>query len=157
MIHTSADPGDDAASVDVAYERLYRPLIGLATLLTGSRSAAEEVVHDVFAAAIPRWDTIERPDQYLNRAVVNRVHSLGRRVTRSRSLPHRPERVTGEPELDESWQYLRHLPYKQRAALVLRIHVDMVDSEIARHLNCNEATVRSLVFRGLASIRKDMT
>lgn len=151
-------PDDDSSrAVEDVFDRLRRELLGLATLLSGSRSVAEEVVQDVFEAAIPRWDTIEQPEHYLKRSVVNRVRTLGRRETLARSLPRARDVVTGEPEMDEAWRLLRRLPLRQRTVLVLRIHADLPDEEIAQLMQCPEATVRSLAFRGLAALRKDLS
>lgn len=144
-------------SVDETYVRQRHQLIGLATLLTGSRTVAEEVVQDVFAAAIPRWDTIQNPEHYLKRAVVNRVRTLGRRETRARAQARERQPVTGAPELDEAWSLLRRLPQRQRHVLVLRIYLDLADREIAELLGCPEPTVRTLAFRALASLRKDLS
>jgi DNA-directed RNA polymerase specialized sigma24 family protein len=144
-------------SVDAVYRRLGRELLGLATLLSGSRQSGEELLHDVFAAAIPRWASIEQPEHYLRRALVNRARSHQRRlVTASRWRPE-PDVVTGEPEIDETWRLLSSLPDNQRAAIVLRIKLGLADPEIAGHLDCSEATVRSLVSRGLARLRKELS
>jgi RNA polymerase sigma factor (sigma-70 family) len=59
--------------------------------------------------------------------------------------------------VDETWRLLRRLPARQRTVLVLRIHLDLPDEEIARLMNCPEATVRSLAFRGLATLRKELS
>jgi DNA-directed RNA polymerase specialized sigma24 family protein len=67
-----------------------------------------------------------------------------------------PQPVIGEPELDETWTMVRRLPFNQRAALVLRIHLDLSDREIAEGLGCPEATVRSHIRRGLARLRKEL-
>jgi RNA polymerase sigma factor (sigma-70 family) len=148
---------DSSESVEAAYRRLGHELIGLATLLTGSRHAGEELVHDVFLAAIPRWTSIDQPEHYLRRAVVNRARSRQRRiVTASRWRPD-PDVVTGEPEVDDTWRLLCGLPANQRAAIVLRIKLGLADREIAGHLDCSEATVRSLVSRGLARLRKELS
>ena len=48
-------------------------------------------------------------------------------------------------------------PPRQRAVLVLRIHLDLPDHEIAQLLDRPEPTVRSLAFRALASLRKDLS
>lgn len=139
------------------YHQYRNQLLGLATLLSGSRAIAEEVVQDVFATAIPRWDSIDNHEWYLKRSVVNRVRSLGRRATRTKALPSSREAVTGEPLVDETWRLLRRLPVRQRTVLVLRINLDLPDEEIARLMNCPEATVRSLAFRALATLRKELT
>lgn len=150
---------DDDRSDEVAatYSAQYPRLVGIATLLVGSRSIAEEVVQDVFAAAVPRWADIRNHEHYLTRSVVNRSRSYGRGVSRARSLPRDRVAVTGEPELDETWRLLRGLPDRQRAVLVLRIHLDLADREIAELLGCSEPTVRSLAFRALASLRKELS
>ncbi len=139
------------------YHQYRSQLLGLATLLSGSRAVAEEVVQDVFAAAIPRWELIDNHEWYLKRSVVNRVRSLGRRATRAKAVPRSREAVTGEPLVDETWRLLRRLPARQRTVLVLRIHLDLPDEEIARLMNCPEPTVRSLAFRALATLRKELT
>jgi RNA polymerase sigma factor (sigma-70 family) len=48
---------------------------------------------------------------------------------------------------------LAALPYRQRAALVLRYYEDRPEAEIAELLGCRPATVRSLVHRGLSTLR----
>jgi DNA-directed RNA polymerase specialized sigma24 family protein len=50
----------------------------------------------------------------------------------------------------------RKLPHRQRAALVLRFYEDLPEREIARALGCRAGTVKSLVLRGLASMREEM-
>lgn len=144
-------------AIGVMYHQYRNRLLGLATLLSGSRAVAEEVVQDVFAAAIPHWDLIDNHEWYLKRAVVNRVRSLGRRATRAKALPRTREAVTGEPLVDETWRLLRRLPVRQRTVLVLRIYLDLPDEEIAQLMNCPEATVRSLAFRALTTLRKELT
>ena len=61
-----------------------------------------------------------------------------------------------EPELDETWALLRALPERQRMALVLRFYEDLSEAEIARLLECRPGTVKSLIHRGLAKVRKDV-
>ena len=48
------------------------------------------------------------------------------------------------------------LPSKQRTAIVLRYVADLPDDEIAAVLGCRRSTVRSLVARGLATIRSEV-
>jgi RNA polymerase sigma factor (sigma-70 family) len=57
----------------------------------------------------------------------------------------------GADELDDA---IAKLPARQRAAVVLRYYGDLSDAEIARALRCRPATVRSLVHRALAELRK---
>jgi RNA polymerase sigma factor (sigma-70 family) len=49
---------------------------------------------------------------------------------------------------------LAELPDRMRAAIVLRFYEDLPDAQIAELLDCAPATVRSLIHRGLARLRK---
>jgi DNA-directed RNA polymerase specialized sigma24 family protein len=122
---------EQSDAVGAMHHQYRNQLLGLATLLSGSRAVAEDVVQDVFAAAIPRWDLIDNHEWYLKRSVANRVRSLGRQATRAKPFPRTREGVTGEPMVDETWRLLRRLPVRQRTVLVLRIHLDLPDEEIA--------------------------
>ena len=150
-------PTQRVGSEDLA--ALYRAeqpgMVRLAHLLTGSIEVAQEVVHDVFVQLHGRLDRIDNPPAYLRTAVVNRCRSQLRR--RSLEQVHREQRApapTLPPELDETWAALRALPPRRRAALVLRYYADLPDDEIARLLGCRPATVRSLIHRGLESLRE---
>ncbi len=63
--------------------------------------------------------------------------------------------TVGMPEVDETWEALRRLPDRQRAAIVLRFYEDLPEAEIARVLGCRPGTVKSLIHRGLARVRKE--
>lgn len=54
---------------------------------------------------------------------------------------------------DATVRLLRTLGERQRAAVVLRFYLALDDSEIGQVLGCRQATVRSLVSRGLAAMR----
>lgn len=146
--------------VEDAYRRLRPVLLRLAHLVTGSPEAAEDVVHDAFLASGARWSSLERPDAYLRRAVVNQARSAQRRAGRDRDKAARYGRAAvvaaGQPELDETWATLRGLSERQRAALVLRFYEDLPEAEIARLLGCRPGTVKSLIHRGLTKVRKEV-
>ncbi len=151
---------DHHESVDDVYSRTRADLLRLAHLLTGSLDLAEDVVHDAFVASSRRWTTIESPDAYLRRAVTNAAYSALRSLRRDRDKSDRFGRratVTLEnPDLDETWEVLRSLPDRQRVAIVMRFYEDRPEAEIAALLDCRPATVRSLIHRGLAKVRKEM-
>ena len=148
---------------DAAYRRNREPLLRLARLLTGSEPLAEDVVHDAFLGLSRHWDTVENPDGYLRTSVVNLTRTAHRRSTREREKRERAERaglyqvVTNQPDLDETWDVLRRLPDRQRAAIVLRFYEDLPEAEIARLLRCRPGTVKSLIHRGLARVREVMS
>ena len=58
-------------------------------------------------------------------------------------------------ERDAMWRLLATLPDRQRAAIVLRYYDDLPDEEIAAALDARLGTVRSLISRGLATLRAD--
>lgn len=138
------------------YETALPRLVRLAHLITGSNSAAEDVVHDVFVAAYRKWERIDDPYGYLYRAVVNRSRSvLRRRAIESKHMSE-PSRTDLPPELDEVWNALSRIPAKRRTALVLRYYADLPVDGIAEIMGVRPATVRSLIHRGYMSMRKEL-
>jgi RNA polymerase sigma factor (sigma-70 family) len=138
---------------EVVYAAMYRDLLRVAFVLTGSGPAAEDVVHDVFAKIGPRIDTLAEPAAYLRVAVVNRCRSLHRREVAAPSLDN-PTESSMDVELIELRDALIALPIRQRSAIVLRYLCDLPEDEIASILKCRGATVRTLVRRGLAELRE---
>jgi DNA-directed RNA polymerase specialized sigma24 family protein len=51
---------------------------------------------------------------------------------------------------------LATLPFKQRAAIVLRFFEDVPDEVTAQVLGCRQATVRSHIHRGLETLRAEL-
>jgi RNA polymerase sigma factor (sigma-70 family) len=145
--------------VEQAYRRLRPAMVRLAHLLTGSMELAEDAVHDAFVACGRHWSKLDTPDAYVRRAVANQALSALRRVRRERDKTTRLGRVTavtvGLPELDETWDVLRRLWDRQRTVLVLRFYEDLPEAEIARLLGCRSGTVKSLIHRGLAKVKKE--
>ena len=141
------------AGSEAVYATVYRDLLRVAFVLTGSAPAAEDVVHDVFAKVGPRIDTLTDPGSYLRVAVVNRCRSLHRRAV---AAP-RPDKAT-DAVMDVGMIELRDaliaLPIRQRSAIVLRYLCDLPEEEIAANLKCRRSTVRTLVRRGLAELRE---
>ncbi len=140
-------------------EDLYRErrvgFVRLAYLMIGDQRIAEELVQDAFVAAEPKWPEIDHPAAYIRTAVVNRCRSWARREHLARKQPvDAPESIEIEP--DEMWDALQHLDEKYRAAIVLRFYEDLPDDEIADALDCAQATVRSLVKRGLDQLRLEI-
>lgn len=138
-------------------------LLRTAYLLTGSASAAEELVQDTFARLYPKWARIEAaevPLAYVRRAMTNGFINQQRRADRREfAVETVPELADGWDaaaqlaDRDEVWALLRTLPDRQRAALVLRYFHDLPDEQIASTLECRVGTVRSLISRGLATLR----
>jgi RNA polymerase sigma-70 factor (sigma-E family) len=146
--------GAPAASLAALFEAEHDRLARLAYLLTGSSAVAEDVVQDAFVQVHQRWATVRQPGAYLRTAVVNGCRGYHRKRRREQASFSELVSATMLPETPVVLDALVRLPYRQRAALVLRYYEDRPDDEIAEVLGCRPATVRSLIHRGLAALRK---
>ena len=147
---------DEGSWLSDLYRRERAGLIRVAYLLTNSLSASEEIVQDAFVALQTTGSVVAKPGAYLRTSVVNACRSYHRhRVVVERHPVHVVE--ARDPQHDELFDALNALPWRQQAALVLRFHVDLSESEIADILDCRPSTVRSLTRRALATLRKALT
>jgi RNA polymerase sigma factor (sigma-70 family) len=145
-----------------AYAELYVSqhdrLVRLAFVLTGSREVAEDVVQDSFVRLYKHWFSAERPEQYVRQIVVNGCRSHHRRAGRQRDKMAKLYVLDAAIDRHgvELSDVLLDLPYRQRAAIVLRYYSDLSEVEIAEVLGCRPGTVGSLIHRGLARLRMVM-
>ena len=140
------------------YEAELSRQVRSATLVLGSRQAAQDVVHDVFTEVYRRWDRLDDPAAYLQRSVVNRCRDVLRRRTvalrHRRSLRARDDDV---PAIDAPlYDALGALPFNQRAAIVLRFYLDMTEAEIAAVLECSTGSVGPWIRRGLDRLAEQL-
>lgn len=130
-----------------------------AVALTGRRDVGEDLAQEALLRTADRLDEIEHPAAYLRRTVVNLCRSWQRSAARERrrvDLVHAGRPATVSAAGNEMLDALARLPYRQRAAVVLRYWGDWHDDQIADALGCRPATVRVLLHRGLAALRKEM-
>lgn len=141
------------------YRRERVAMVRLAHVLTGSATAAEDVVQEAFVRLHPLLDTAGNPGAYLRRTVVNLCHSQHRRrgVEQRWLARQPPAAVVLAPELDETWRALARLSPSQRQALVLRFYLDLRVEDIADLLDMRVGTVKSTLHRGLAALSKEIT
>ena len=152
-------PGGHETERELAtiYRERYAPLMRVAYLLTGSNETAEDVVQDVFIRCSDRLSTVDEPNSYLRKAVVNACRSEHRRTSREPAPMPRPVAEPLPTHLVELQAALAALNDRQRAAIVLRYFVDIPDTEIAATLDCTPSTVRSLIRRGIAQLREALS
>ena len=135
--------------------------VGLRTALgvLGDREAAAEVAQEVAIVAFRRHTSLRDPqalDGWLYRTA---VRAALREAKRSRTRRD-AERAAAVPETAAdadalaAAQLLAGLPPRQRAALTLRYVHDLDDHAIATALGCRRGTVRSLLSRGLSTLRE---
>jgi RNA polymerase sigma-70 factor (sigma-E family) len=161
MAETASRP----SSLSDLYVRQLPSVIGLAYLLMGDRSLAEDIAQEAFVRLTGRFGHLRSPegfDAYLRKTVVNLCLSnlRHRRVERAFA-----ERVLGQaaplpvdiPDVtlqEELWRALRELPHRQRAAVVLRYFEDLSERQSAEILGCSVPALRSLVARAMESLRQ---
>lgn len=140
-------------------------LVALAYVLTGSRSDAQDVAHDVVVRLLERNpSTVRDLDAYARRAVVNECTSRGRRMGRSISREQRLRLEWNRVLATQPDPYgrldvmaaLARLGGRQRSAVVLRYYLDWTDHDIADALGCAPATVRSLLSRAMKKLRAEL-
>jgi RNA polymerase sigma-70 factor (sigma-E family) len=160
---------DGASSRITALYRAHAQRAGrLAYLLTGDVDVAEDLTQEAFARLIGRLDRIRNEnaiDAYLRRSVVNLARKHWKKRGRERAyLQGESARLvdaSGTPPdmaaRDELWAALRALPYRQRAAIVLRFYEDLTERDTARALGCAIGTVKSSVARGLRQMREELS
>ena len=144
-------------SFESFYRREFRPVVGLAFALSGSRLGAEDLAQEAFVAAHQRWDrigTYDKPGAWVRRVVVNLANSgFRRRAAEARALTRLAgQRHQSLPELDpedaEFWRTVRQLPERQAQAIALFYIEDRSVIEIAEILECSPSTAKVHLFRG---------
>lgn len=147
-----------ASAPDQSFEAFYRHeypgQFRRAVLLVGSEADASEAVAHAFTNIFERWDKLENPGAYLNRAVLNACRDIGRRRARLRVVPTPNDR----PGLDsyashELMGALMALPYKQRAVVVLKHWAGLRERDIAEQLDIAEGSVGPTLSRAYKRLK----
>lgn len=136
-------------------------LLATAVLLTGSRTAAEDLLQAGLERLMRHWNRVRGDKEgYLRRTMYHLA------VDQWRSRTRRPEVLAGvEPPARPDGTDLLHLrqaliqalatlPPRQRAVLVLRYWEQCSEAEAAEILDCSIGTVKSTTSRGLARLRE---
>lgn len=148
--------GSPALTLEILFRTQRLSLVRLAHLITGSNAVAEEVVQEAFIRLQQNWDRAANPTGYLRTIVINLCKTQLRRRDHERRLAQPPRPPSFQPDIDETWLAVCRLPFRQRAALVLRFYEDLEEAEIARILGCRPGTVKSTIHRGLSRLRREM-
>jgi RNA polymerase sigma-70 factor (sigma-E family) len=148
------------------YERHVGRAVALARVLTGDPHVAEDLAHDAFVRVAGRFRHLRHPDAfdaYLRRAVLNLCRARWRRVRLERAWERRQARredpapaTYDSLERDAVWGAIEGLPYRQRAAVVLRYYEDLSVESVANVLGCSTRAARSLLARAMATLRQTL-
>ena len=145
--------------VGARWAALYR----LAYLLTGSPTAAEDLLQTTLEKAYMNWARIGRMDHaeaYVRRVLATTMVSSRRRAWIREQpweeLPEVAEDSLELPLLDRSllWPLVCALPARQRAVIVLRYYEDLSEAQIADVLGCAPGTVKSQTSAAFAALRR---
>jgi RNA polymerase sigma-70 factor (sigma-E family) len=143
--------GEGSDDFDAFFRREYHALVGLAVVLTGDRTVAEDLAQDALLAAHRRWEQLaeyDDPGAWVRRAVANRSASTWRRRAReARAMTRLRQRAVDvvvplEPPDEEFWDAVRSLPTRQAQCVALRYLEDRDAGEIAAILDIAPGTVR---------------
>jgi RNA polymerase sigma-70 factor (sigma-E family) len=142
-------------------------LLRYATVLTGDRELADDLVQDVMVKAFRSWALVEAAENqraYV-RTMLTHAYLSWRRTWAVRhvllSFGEFPDdgavgdHADGIADRDAVWQRLARLPRRQRSVIVLRYYERLTDAEIADVLGCSAVTVRGYAARALATLRLD--
>ena len=165
---TDAGVGEIVPTFDELFEAHYRPVLGLAVLLVGDQTSAEDLVADAYVRVFVKWQrgAVTDVNAYLRRAVVNAVKN----TWRHRTVGRRVERLVAQStfdadpraldtiivERDELLTALHALPPGQRHCVVLRYYEDLSEAQTAALLGIAVGTVKSQTAKGLARLASIM-
>jgi RNA polymerase sigma-70 factor (sigma-E family) len=171
MLRTSVDsfPATDGGRLAELYVRYADGAVRLAYLLTGDVALAEDIVQDAFVRLAGRLIHLRDPgafEAYLRRTVMNLSRSYFRRrrverayLTRARGALATQNTRSADSSIEDRdalWHALGALSSRQRVAIVLRFYEDLPEREVADILKCRPGTVKSLVSRGLETMRNEI-
>lgn len=157
MARTEPDAGMFVGDFEDFYRRERRAVLGLAYVLSGSRTAAADLAQEAFVAAYRRWDTVgsyDKPGAWVRKVVANNAASRWRRAkseakavlllgnTRQHVVPP----VSAETE--DLWAAVRALPRRQAQCIALHYLDDLPVDDIAEVLGCSPNTVKTHLTRG---------
>jgi RNA polymerase sigma-70 factor (sigma-E family) len=145
------------------YDQMAPDLVRTAFLLTGDRELAQDLSQEAFVKVMGRPWAPRSPGAYLNKVLINLCRSHARRklserrkVLQLQSLARGMVHHPGQQERDDVWDAVRALPFRQRAAVVLRYCEDLSEQETADLLGTSVSAVSSLTARGLSRLRSSL-
>ncbi len=148
---------------EVFYRRQYRQVLGLAIVLSGNRSVAEELVQEAFLTTLRQWDRVgamDNPGAWVRTVVANSSVSWFRRAgAQARALIRLGSPPGDNPGLDveaglDLWREVRRLPRRQAQAVALVYLIGLGRREVAEVLGCSEETVKTHLSRAKQTLAK---
>lgn len=156
---------DDESRVRAFLEADYPAVVAGLALVSGSRPAAEDAVHEALARAwvrMERGDGIDSLRAWVTRVATNLVRSRFRRMLVERRARERlgPERSEERRALTEERLDLRRalagLSDRQREVVVLHYYVGFSVAEVAEVTGTSDGTVKKTLHRARASLARTL-
>jgi RNA polymerase sigma-70 factor, ECF subfamily len=158
-----ANRTDMRADFAAVFSASYPTLIHQLTMMTRSRSLAEDLVQEAFVKCWQRWShvrTLSDPAAWVRIVAVRQLISYERRQRVWRRIAPRlanGRAVDEMPHVDtDLWDAIAALPVHQRAALVLHYVEDLALEDIARESGVSVGTVKSRLSRARASLSQTL-
>ena len=139
------------------------PLQRLGYLLTGDHHLAEDLTQQAFVKFYGRFFDLRSPSAaaaYLRKTLLNLARGSHRRKQTEREYVRRhassAEPAAEMPSVEDSdlvINALHALPYRQRAAIVLRFYEDLTEAQAADVMDCSPTAMKSLTARAMSSLR----
>lgn len=137
-------------------ERLPR-LLKLGRALAGDEHRGADLVQDALERMFLTWSTVQNPEAFVRRTMVNRNVSVWRKLRRERPLPDREDLGLSSTEErfhdHELFAAVRQLPPRQRAVIALRYYEDLTEAQTAEVLGCSVGTVKRQAAEAMAKLR----
>jgi RNA polymerase sigma factor (sigma-70 family) len=144
------------------YRREFRSVLGLAVVLTGSRSAGEDITQDAFTVTYREWERVgglDNPGAWVRKVVANRsVSAFRRSVAEARALLRFKRQDPEEAAVDglEVWDEVRKLPRRQAQVVALTYLNDLPRRDVAAVLGCSEETVKTHLERAKRTLAETL-
>jgi RNA polymerase sigma-70 factor (sigma-E family) len=135
----------------------------LAFVLCGDWHLAEDLAQEALARTALHWqriESVEHPDAYVRRILLNQHQSLRRRPgwrLAGRFAPPEvsvPDSTEGYANRAALLAAVQQLPPRQRAVIVLRYYEQLSEAETASAMGCSTGTVKSQSHKALQSLRR---
>ncbi|MFH1550922.1 MAG: sigma-70 family RNA polymerase sigma factor [Planctomycetota bacterium] len=159
--------GDGEAFAQL-YHRYKGMIAGCAFAITGSREDADNIVQEVFLAAIRRADSL-RPEGNFRAYLLIRARGLALNLRRVRApvpgdcsgavstAPGPDEIVANSEQSERVTRALAELPPEQSEVIALRAHSGMTVKEIAEMLDEPLGTIKSRYRYALEKLRASLS
>jgi RNA polymerase sigma-70 factor (ECF subfamily) len=140
------------------YHSISGLVLGVATSILGDKAQAEDVLHDVYLKALSRlgqWKGEGNINSWIYRMTVNECLSIKRKWKRFlgvqskvESISKRSEDPRGPNQVMAS-EFLRQLPARTRAIIVLKYVEDLSFEEVAQIMEIPVGTAKSIASRAI--------